>query len=101
MPVSMSSRKAPPGCRSARSAPTSPTSRSTWSAGLTPPWSLRPTLFGYQHVLALVPHAEEAIIAVDLEDDSTVFRAGDRVDLRSIGPREGVSGETSARSAWG
>jgi glycosyltransferase involved in cell wall biosynthesis/SAM-dependent methyltransferase len=28
---------------------------------------LRPTLFGYQHVFRLVPHAEEAIFAVDLD----------------------------------
>ncbi len=27
----------------------------------------RPTLFGYQHILRLVPHAEDAIFAVDLE----------------------------------
>jgi glycosyltransferase involved in cell wall biosynthesis/SAM-dependent methyltransferase len=28
----------------------------------------RPTLFGYQHILRLVPHAEDAIFAVDLVD---------------------------------
>jgi 2-polyprenyl-3-methyl-5-hydroxy-6-metoxy-1,4-benzoquinol methylase len=28
---------------------------------------LRPTVFGYQHVLRLTPHAEEAIYAVDLD----------------------------------
>lgn len=38
--------------------------------------SARPTLFGYQHVLALVPHAHESIIAVDLGDASTVSYAG-------------------------
>ncbi len=27
----------------------------------------RPTLFGYQHILRLVPHAEDAIFALDLE----------------------------------
>ena len=32
---------------------------------------LRPTLFGYQHVLRLVPHAEEAIFAVDLESEAS------------------------------
>jgi 2-polyprenyl-3-methyl-5-hydroxy-6-metoxy-1,4-benzoquinol methylase len=32
---------------------------------------LRPTLFGYQHVLRLVPHAEEAIFTVDLDSEGT------------------------------
>jgi hypothetical protein len=27
----------------------------------------RPTLFGYQHVLRMVPHAEEAIYADDID----------------------------------
>ena len=32
----------------------------------------RPTLFGYQHVLRLVPHAEEMVYADDLDHDGRV-----------------------------
>ena len=34
---------------------------------------MRPTLFGYQHVLRLVPHAEEAIYADDLDAPPTAI----------------------------
>jgi 2-polyprenyl-3-methyl-5-hydroxy-6-metoxy-1,4-benzoquinol methylase/GT2 family glycosyltransferase len=39
---------------------------------------LRPTLFGYQHVLRLVPHAEEAVFAVDLDADEAQRVGGSR-----------------------
>ena len=55
------------------------------SAGSTPPWcELGPTLFGYQHVLRLMPHAEEAIYADDLEPG----RGAGTVDSRGSGDRE-------------
>jgi glycosyltransferase involved in cell wall biosynthesis len=48
---------------------------------------LRPTLFGYQHVLRLAPHAEEAIFSVDLdsEDDRLAARGGEPVRLPGVG----------------
>lgn len=53
---------------------------------------LRPTLFGYQHVLRLVPHAEEAIFAVDLGSqdagdarpgEPALLAGGESDDMRS------------------
>jgi 2-polyprenyl-3-methyl-5-hydroxy-6-metoxy-1,4-benzoquinol methylase len=46
----------------------------------------RPTLFGYQHVLRLAPHAEEAIYADGLEPG----RSAGTVDSRGSGDREGT-----------
>jgi glycosyltransferase involved in cell wall biosynthesis/SAM-dependent methyltransferase len=40
---------------------------------------LRPTLFGYQHVMRLTPHAEETIFASDLEASHDHVRAVPRV----------------------
>jgi glycosyltransferase involved in cell wall biosynthesis/ubiquinone/menaquinone biosynthesis C-methylase UbiE len=41
----------------------------------------RPTLFGYQHILRLVPHAEDAIFAVDLEPDAELQAQPVALDL--------------------
>lgn len=45
---------------------------------------LRPTLFGYQHVMRLTPHAEEVIYAVDLEgEDAGVAGTSSAQEIRS------------------
>ncbi len=55
---------------------------------------LRPTLFGYQHVLRLVPHAEDAIFAVDLD-----FEAAQRDDSASEPELRDRVGADDSRSA--
>ena len=73
-PASTSSRSSPPGCRSgaigsADPAPSRARALQRLDAALV---RARPTLFGYQHVLRLVPHAEEMIYADDLDGDAHV-----------------------------